>query len=216
MAQTEAVSRGGPIRIGQGIEFDYCAVHAAWALEREGYSSIIINNNPETVSTDFNTASRLYFEPLTFEHVMTVIDIEKPAGVFVGFGGQTAINLVDSLTKAGVKVLGTSADAIDVTEERGRFISLLHDLGIPAIQGTAVRTKDEALPRLDFHRVFPGGGPSYVLGGRGMLSCMTATNWLVHGEAIGENEGQSPHRQYVLGLKRSGCGIRRTSSFTRP
>lgn len=194
---------GGPIRIGQGIEFDYCAVHAAWALEREGYSSIIINNNPETVSTDFNTASRLYFEPLTFEHVMTVIDIEKPAGVFVGFGGQTAINLVDSLTKAGVKVLGTSADAIDVTEERGRFISLLHDLGIPAIRGTAVRTKDEALRAADFIGFPLVVRPSYVLGGRGMAIVYDRDELVSFmDEAIGENEGHDVLiDKYVLAVE---------------
>lgn len=159
---------GGPIRIGQGIEFDYCAVHAAWALEKEGYTSVIINNNPETVSTDFNTAGRLYFEPLTFEHVMSVIDVVKPMGVFVGFGGQTAINLVEDLVKAGVKVLGTSPVAIDATEDRGRFVRLLHDLGIPAIPGTIAYTKEQALHACRIIRFPVVVRPSYVLGGRGM------------------------------------------------
>ncbi len=159
---------GGPIRIGQGIEFDYCAVHAAWALEEEGYTSVIVNNNPETVSTDFNTAGRLYFEPLTFEHVKAVVDAEKPAGVMVGFGGQTAINLVESLTEAGVKVLGTSPDAIDATEDRGRFVKLLHDLGIPAIPGTIAFTKEQALRACSIIRFPVVVRPSYVLGGRGM------------------------------------------------
>lgn len=159
---------GGPIRIGQGIEFDYCAVHAAWALEKEGYTSVIINNNPETVSTDFNTADRLYFEPLTFEHVMSVIDVVKPAGVMVGFGGQTAINLVEELDAAGVKVLGTSPDAIDATEDRGRFVKLLHDLGIPVIPGTIAYTVDQALHACRIIHFPVVVRPSYVLGGRGM------------------------------------------------
>ena len=159
---------GGPIRIGQGIEFDYCAVHAAWALEDEGYTSVIVNNNPETVSTDFNTASRLYFEPLTFEHVKTIVDTEKPAGVLVGFGGQTAINLVESLTEAGVNVLGTSPDAIDATEDRGRFVNLLHDLGIPVIPGTIAYTKEQATNACGIIHFPIVVRPSYVLGGRGM------------------------------------------------
>ncbi len=159
---------GGPIRIGQGIEFDYCAVHAAWALEKEGYTSVIINNNPETVSTDFNTAGRLYFEPLTFEHVMSVVDVEKPAGVLVGFGGQTAINLVEALSAAGVKILGTSPDAIDETEDRGRFVKLLHDLGIPAIPGTIAYSKEEAVNACRVIHYPVVVRPSYVLGGRGM------------------------------------------------
>ncbi|HHW27399.1 MAG TPA: carbamoyl-phosphate synthase large subunit [Firmicutes bacterium] len=194
---------GGPIRIGQGIEFDYCAVHAAWALEREGYASIIINNNPETVSTDFNTASRLYFEPLTFEHVMNVIDIEKPAGVLVGFGGQTAINLVDSLTKAGVRVLGTGPDAIDITEERGRFIALLHDLGIPAIQGTAVRTKEDALRASEIIGFPLVVRPSYVLGGRGMAIVYNRDELVQFmDEAMGENEGHDVLLdKYVLAVE---------------
>ena len=164
---------GGPIRIGQGIEFDYCAVQAAWALEQEGFTSIIINNNPETVSTDFNTAGRLYFEPLTFEHVMNVIEHEGPEGILVGFGGQTAINLVESLDRAGVKILGSSPHAIDVTEDRGSFIGLLRDLGIPAIPGTSAYTRQEALQAarlMDFPVVVR---PSYVLGGRGMAIVQT-------------------------------------------
>ena len=159
---------GGPIRIGQGIEFDYCAVHAAWALEKEGYTSVIINNNPETVSTDFNTAGRLYFEPLTFEHVMSVVDVVKPVGVLVGFGGQTAINLVEGLHASGVKVLGTSPDAIDATEDRGRFVRLLHDLGIPVIPGTIAYTLQQALQACRIIHFPVVVRPSYVLGGRGM------------------------------------------------
>ncbi len=193
----------GPIRIGQGIEFDYCAVHAAQALEREGYASIIINNNPETVSTDFNTASRLYFEPLTFEHVMAVIDAEKPVGVLVGFGGQTAINLVDSLNDAGVKVLGTGPDAIDITEERGRFISLLHDLGIPAIPGTAVRAKEDALRASQIIGFPLVVRPSYVLGGRGMAIVYNRDELeQFMDEALGENEGHDVLLdRYVLAVE---------------
>ena len=159
---------GGPIRIGQGIEFDYCAVHAAWALQEEGYRSVIVNNNPETVSTDFNTAGRLYFEPLTFEHVMEVLDTENPAGVLVSFGGQTAINLVGALASAGVRVLGTSPDAIDATEDRGRFVKLLHDLGIPSVPGTVAYTLEEALKACEEIGFPVVVRPSYVLGGRGM------------------------------------------------
>jgi carbamoyl-phosphate synthase large subunit len=181
---------GGPIRIGQGIEFDYCAVHAAWALEKEGYASVIINNNPETVSTDFNTAGRLYFEPLTFEHVMTVIDTEKPAGVLVGFGGQTAINLVEALDGAGVKILGTSPDAIDATEDRGRFVRLLHDLGIPAIPGTIAYTKKQALHACGIIRFPVVVRPSYVLGGRGMAIVQSEEELLGYfDEASGEARG---------------------------
>jgi len=177
---------GGPIRIGQGIEFDYCAVHAAWALEREGYMSIIINNNPETVSTDFNTAGKLYFEPLTFEHVMNVIEHEKPEGVLVGFGGQTAINLVETLDRAGVRILGTSPHAIDVTEDRGAFIGLLRDLGIPAIPGTSARTRSEALQAarlIGFPLVVR---PSYVLGGRGMAIVQTENELLSYFDEASE------------------------------
>lgn len=159
---------GGPIRIGQGIEFDYCAVHAAWALKEEGYDSVIINNNPETVSTDFNTATRLYFEPLTFEHVKNVLDIEKPVGVLVGFGGQTAINLAEPLHKHGIRILGTPPEAIDITEDRGKFSSLLRDLGIPAIEGCAVTTRDEARRAAEAIGYPVIVRPSYVIGGRAM------------------------------------------------
>jgi len=181
---------GGPIRIGQGIEFDYCAVHAAWALEKEGYTSVIVNNNPETVSTDFNTAGRLYFEPLTFEHVKTVIDAEQPAGVFVGFGGQTAINLVESLHQAGVKILGTSPDAIDATEDRGRFVKLLHDLGIPAIPGTIAYTRADAIRACGVTGFPVVVRPSYVLGGRGMAIVRSQDELLSYfEEASGEARG---------------------------
>ena len=118
----------GPIRIGQGIEFDYCSVHSVWALKEAGIEAIIINNNPETVSTDFDTGDRLYFEPLTVEDVLHILELEKPEGVIVQFGGQTAINLAAKLQKAGIKILGTSVDSIDLAEDRKRFDRLLLDL----------------------------------------------------------------------------------------
>ena len=118
----------GPIRIGQGIEFDYSTVHAVWAIQKAGYEAVIINNNPETVSTDFSTSDRLYFEPLFFEDVMNVIEQEKPIGVIVQFGGQTAINLAAPLTKAGVRILGSSLESIDAAEDRKKFEALLRRL----------------------------------------------------------------------------------------
>ena len=129
---------GGPNRIGQGIEFDYCCCHAAYALKEEGVESIMVNCNPETVSTDYDTSDRLYFEPLTFEDIMNIIEQELPMGVIVQFGGQTPLNLAVPLRKAGVQLLGTSADSIDIAEDRKRFQQMLHKLGLlqPA-NGTA-------------------------------------------------------------------------------
>ncbi|MFO7264889.1 MAG: carbamoyl-phosphate synthase large subunit [Bacillota bacterium] len=158
----------GPIRIGQGIEFDYCSVHAVKALQAAGYEAIIINNNPETVSTDFDTADALYFEPLALEDVLNVIDREQPLGVIVQFGGQTAINLAKPLAEAGVQVLGTPVDAIDCAEDRERFGALLRELGIPQAEGRAAASVQEAVGvalKLGFPLVVR---PSYVLGGRAM------------------------------------------------
>ena len=121
----------GPIRIGQGIEFDYCSVHATWAFSRAGYETIIINNNPETVSTDFDIADKLYFEPLTAEDVASIVDIEKPDGAVVQFGGQTAIKLTESLMKMGVPILGTKAEDVDAAEDRELFDKILEETGIP-------------------------------------------------------------------------------------
>src|SRR5437660_7905691 len=118
----------GPIRIGQGIEFDYCSVHCVWALREAGFTAVIINNNPETVSTDFDTSDRLYFEPLTTEDVLNVIDREKPDGVIVQFGGQTAINLAKPLQEAGVRIIGSSVESIDLAEDRNRFERILNEL----------------------------------------------------------------------------------------
>ena len=158
----------GPIRIGQGIEFDYCSVHAVWALKKAGYESVIINNNPETVSTDFNTADRLYFEPLYTEDVMHVIERERPEGVIVQFGGQTAINLAAPLAKRGVRILGTSLENIDRAEDREKFDRLLSDLQIPRPAGKTVFTVEAAIDAgrsLGYPCVVR---PSYVLGGRAM------------------------------------------------
>ncbi|MCM3472377.1 carbamoyl-phosphate synthase large subunit [Brevibacillus borstelensis] len=158
----------GPIRIGQGIEFDYATVHAVWALQEAGYEAVIINNNPETVSTDFNTSDRLYFEPLYIEDVMNIIDAEKPEGVIVQFGGQTAINLADKLAARGIKILGTSLENIDAAENREKFEALLRNLNIAQPPGKTVTSVQEAVVAAE-ELGFPVlVRPSYVLGGRAM------------------------------------------------
>ena len=134
----------GPIRIGQGIEFDFCSVHCTWAFAKEGYETIIINNNPETVSTDFDIADKLYFEPLTPEDVENIVNIEKPDGAVVQFGGQTAIKLTEALTKMGVKILGTSAENVDAAEDRELFDEILEKCQIPRPKGHTVFTAEEA------------------------------------------------------------------------
>ena len=158
----------GPIRIGQGIEFDYSTVHAVWAIQDAGYEAVIINNNPETVSTDFNTSDRLYFEPLFFEDVMNVIEQEKPIGVIVQFGGQTAINLAAPLTKAGVKILGSSLESIDSAEDRKKFEAMLRRLDIAQPDGKTVTSVDEAVDTASGLGYPVLVRPSYVLGGRAM------------------------------------------------
>lgn len=158
----------GPIRIGQGVEFDYCSVHSSWALRKAGMKSIIINNNPETVSTDFDTSDSLYFEPLTVDDVMEVVRKENPVGVIAQFGGQTAINLAGPLAQRGVKILGTSVDSIDMAEDRERFDELLAKLGIPRPVGALVTSHEEAIAaakKLNYPLIVR---PSYVLGGRAM------------------------------------------------
>lgn len=166
---TIMVLGSGPIRIGQGIEFDYASVHCVWALQKAGYEVVIVNNNPETVSTDFDTADRLYFEPLTEEDVSNIIATEKPYGVVVAFGGQTAIKLTEFLDRQGVRILGTSADSIDRAEDRGRFDELLTKLDIKRPQGETVKTIDEALAAAE-HIGYPVlMRPSYVLGGQNMI-----------------------------------------------
>jgi len=158
----------GPIRIGQGIEFDYCSVHSVWALREMGFESIIVNNNPETVSTDFDTAYRLYFEPLTAEDVLNIYDKEKPEGVIVQFGGQTAINLAGPLARAGVPIFGTSVESIDRAEDREKFDALLEELHIPRPRGTTVTSVEEALAAAEAVGFPVVVRPSYVLGGRAM------------------------------------------------
>jgi carbamoyl-phosphate synthase large subunit len=163
-----AVIGSGPIRIGQGVEFDYCSVHSVWALKDAGIEAIIINNNPETVSTDFDTGDRLYFEPLTVEDVLHILELERPEGVIVQFGGQTAINLAAKLEKAGIKILGTSVDSIDLAEERKRFDQLLIDLEIPKPPGRTVTSLSDAVVVATEIGYPVLVRPSYVLGGRAM------------------------------------------------
>ena len=167
--QTVIVFGSGPIRIGQGIEFDYASVHSVWALKQAGFEVVIVNNNPETVSTDFDTADRLYFEPLTGEDVMGVIETERPYGVVVAFGGQTAIKLNRFLSAQGVRILGTSADSIDIAEDRERFDELLETHGIKRPAGLTVMNCEEALAaaqRIGYPVLLR---PSYVLGGQNMI-----------------------------------------------
>ncbi|PTY86315.1 carbamoyl phosphate synthase large subunit [Heyndrickxia sporothermodurans] len=158
----------GPIRIGQGIEFDYCCVHAILALKKQGYETIVVNNNPETVSTDYSVADKLYFEPITFEDVLHIVEKEKPDGVFIQFGGQTAINLAEELVYAGVKVFGTSIEAIDLLEDRQQFYQLLNKLNIPHIQGE-IAYNNEMVKKIANQLSYPVIiRPSYVIGGQSM------------------------------------------------
>ncbi len=159
---------GGPNRIGQGIEFDYCCVHAAFALRDEGYESIMVNCNPETVSTDYDTSDKLYFEPLTVEDVLSIYEKEKPEGVIVQFGGQTPLNIASQLAKAGVKIIGTSPDAIDLAEDRDLFRSMMKKLDIPMPEAGMASNLEEAIAlakKIGYPLIVR---PSYVLGGRGM------------------------------------------------
>ena len=157
---------GGPNRIGQGIELDYCCVHASFALKELGYETIMVNSNPETVSTDYDISDRLYFESLTIEDVLNIIDYEKPAGVIVQFGGQTPLNLARSLEQAGAPIIGTSVDSIDRAEDRDRFQQMIRKLGLvqprnaiaTTIEGAKIAAKEIGYPVIV--------RPSYVLGGR--------------------------------------------------
>ncbi|MBR1740829.1 MAG: carbamoyl-phosphate synthase large subunit, partial [Lachnospiraceae bacterium] len=166
----------GPIRIGQGIEFDYCSVHSVWALRKEGYETIIVNNNPETVSTDFDIADKLYFEPLTPEDVENIVRLEKPDGAVVQFGGQTAINLTESLMKMGVKILGTSAENVDAAEDRELFDEILEKCQIPRAKGDTVFTTEEARKAANALGYPVLIRPSYVLGGQGMQIAVSDQN----------------------------------------
>jgi carbamoyl-phosphate synthase large subunit len=166
--QSVVVLGSGPIRIGQGIEFDYATVHSVWAIKEAGYEAIIINNNPETVSTDFSISDKLYFEPLTLEDVMHIIDLEKPVGVVVQFGGQTAINLASGLAQRGVNILGTSLESLDRAENRDKFEQALSELNIPQPKGKTAMSVEEAV-RIAAEIGYPVlVRPSYVLGGRAM------------------------------------------------
>jgi carbamoyl-phosphate synthase large subunit len=172
---------GGPNRIGQGIEFDYCCVHACFVLSEMGYETIMVNCNPETVSTDYDTADRLYFEPLTAEDVLNIIDVEKPEGVLVQFGGQTPLNIADVLSKAGAPIWGTSVDTIDLAEDRERFNALMQELNIPQPKGATVMSRDHALQAASEIGYPVLIRPSYVLGGQGMAIVFEEEqliNWL--------------------------------------
>ena len=158
----------GPIRIGQGIEFDYCSVHAAWAFEKNGFETIIVNNNPETVSTDFDIGGRLYFEPLTAEDVANIVELEKPDGAVVQFGGQTAIKLAEALAKMGVRIYGTSQEDVDAAEDRELFDEILEQTQISRAAGHTVFTTQEALDAAHLLGYPVLIRPSYVLGGQGM------------------------------------------------
>lgn len=172
----------GPIRIGQGIEFDYCSVHSIWSLKEMGYEAIMINNNPETVSTDFDLGDKLYFEPLTLEDVLNVVEMEQPLGVVVQFGGQTAINLAESLAKKGVTILGTSREGIDLAEDRKKCEALLNKMNIPQTQGETAINPQEAV-KIAEEIGFPlMVRPSYVLGGRAMEIVRTMDKLLTYAE----------------------------------
>jgi len=190
--KTIIVLGSGPIRIGQGIEFDYASVHCVWALKKAGYEVVIVNNNPETVSTDFDTADRLYFEPLTEEDVLNVIQTERPYGVVVAFGGQTAIKLTKFLEAQGVRILGTSADNIDAAEDRERFDALLERLSIKRPQGYTVMTKQEALQaarKLEYPVLMR---PSYVLGGQNMIIAFSDEDILEYMDIILTHNIENP------------------------
>ena len=174
----------GPIRIGQGIEFDYSSVHCVWTLQEMGYDVVIVNNNPETVSTDYDTANRLYFEPLTPEDVMQIIRVEQPVGVVVAFGGQTAIKLTKFLDENGIRILGTSAESIDIAEDRARFDKLLEQFGIRRPRGMGVNTLEEAVNAAEELGYPVLLRPSYVIGGQNMTISRTKEHTVAYMEKI--------------------------------
>ena len=174
----------GPIRIGQGIEFDYSSVHSVWTLRKLGYDVVIVNNNPETVSTDYDTADRLYFEPLMPEDVMNIIRVEKPIGVVVAFGGQTAIKLTQFLDKNGIPILGTSAEGIDLAEDRARFDALLESFGISRPRGMGVSTVEEAVNAAETLGYPVLLRPSYVIGGQNMTISRSREHTVKYMETI--------------------------------
>ena len=193
----------GPIRIGQGIEFDYCSVHAAWEVKNNGYQSLIVNSNPETLSTDFDVADKLFFEPMHIENIMNIVEKEKPEGVLVQFGGQTAINLAEKLNARGVKILGTSLDSINIAEDRELFEKLLKDLKIPQPKGYAIKKQSEALDvakELGYPLLVR---PSYVIGGRGMQVVYNEDELLSYIESALKFSDEHPILidQYIEGLE---------------
>ena len=194
----------GPIRIGQGIEFDYCSVHCINALREKGYEAIIINNNPETVSTDFDISDRLYFEPLTPEDVDGILETEKPDGVIVQFGGQTAIKLIKYLTDKGVKILGTSADDIDAAEDRERFDNILEQCDIPRAKGRMAYHTNEAVREAEELGYPVLLRPSYVLGGQNMIIAYSADDVIEYMDIItsrGELENPVLIDKYLMGTE---------------
>lgn len=193
----------GPIRIGQGIEFDYCCVHSAWALKSEGYEAIICNNNPETVSTDFNTGDRLYFDPLTFEDVLHIINIEKPYGVIIQFGGQTAIKLAKDLHKNGIKILGSDYNSIDQAEDREKFDDLLERCNIKRPKGYTVFNTEDAIKianKLEYPVLIR---PSYVLGGQNMIIAHSDKDIIEYMEIITSYSKDNPILidKYMMGIE---------------
>ncbi len=182
----------GPIRIGQGIEFDYCSVHSVWALSKAGFETIIVNNNPETVSTDFDIADKLYFEPLTPEDVENIVDLEQPDGAVVQFGGQTAIKLTDALLKMGVTILGTSAENVDAAEDRELFDEILEECCIPRPAGKTVFTTEEAIAAANELGYPVLVRPSYVLGGQGMQIAISDEDIREFMEIINQNVQEHP------------------------
>ena len=193
----------GPIRIGQGIEFDYCSVHCVWALKEEGCEAIIVNNNPETVSTDFDTSDRLYFDPLTPEDVDSILEVEKPWGCVVQFGGQTAIKLTKHLQEKGVNILGTSADSIDAAEDRERFDELLEKCGIPRPAGHTVFTTEEAVKAAEDLEYPVLLRPSYVLGGQNMIIAHSEQDVVEYMEIITSGGLENPVLidKYMMGTE---------------
>ncbi len=202
-AKKVLVLGSGPIRIGQGIEFDYCSVHSVWGLKEEGYKTIIVNNNPETVSTDFDTADRLYFEPLTPEDVANIIEIEKPDGVIAQFGGQTAIKLTKSLHELGVTIHGTEAKYVDAAEDREKFDSILEELKIPRPKGKTVFTAEQALEAANSLGYPVLVRPSYVLGGKGMEIAFSDNDIIEFIEIINREEQEHPILvdKYLAGIE---------------
>jgi carbamoyl-phosphate synthase large subunit len=193
----------GPIRIGQGIEFDYCSVHSVWGLKEEGYQTIIVNNNPETVSTDFDTADRLYFEPLTSEDVANIIEIERPDGAIAQFGGQTAIKLTKSLNELGVRIYGTKAKYVDAAEDREKFDSILTELNIPRPEGKTVFTAEQALEAANSLGYPVLVRPSYVLGGKGMEIAFSDNDIIEFIDIINREEQEHPILvdKYLMGTE---------------